>query len=243
MAEISAVAVISRTHDLRSAPARRRGVKQLYPDLWQTRIEQPLPNAPDLKTRAYLITRPDGNLLIYSTGHADEHAAMGELGGVRRQYLSHVDEAGPALGEIRNRFSSELWSHAAEAQAVERKAGVAPDRTFAAAETHFEALEVLPLPGHTVGSTAFLYRSPHGRRYLFTGDTVGRDDQGVWSAGLLPFSDKAQLVATLQRMADLEPDVVISSAWGGEHPHVEVTPQSWRAAIDEALAPLMTPAV
>ncbi|HEX2559638.1 MBL fold metallo-hydrolase [Phenylobacterium sp.] len=215
-------------------------MKQLYPDLWQTRMEQPLPNVPDLKTRAYLITRPDGNLLIYSTGHADEHAAIGELGGLRRQYLSHVDEAGPALAQIREGFGSELWGHTAEAEAVRRRAGVAPDRTFEAAETHFDALEVLPLPGHTAGSTAYLYRSPHGRRYLFTGDTIGRDDSGVWTGGLLPFSDKAQLVATLQRMADLAPDVVLSSAWGGEHPVAEVTPQSWRAAVEEALAPLMT---
>jgi hydroxyacylglutathione hydrolase len=217
-------------------------MKQLYPDLWQTRMEQPLPNVPDLKTRAYLITRPDGNLLIYSTSHADEHAAMQGLGGVRRQYLSHVDEAGPALAQIRNRFGSELWGHTAEAEAVQRRAGVAPDRTFEAAETHLDSLEVLPLPGHTAGSTAYLYRSPHGRRYLFTGDTIGRDDHGVWTAGLLPFSDRAQLVATLQQMAELAPDVVLSSAWGGEQPYAEVTPQSWRAAVDEAFAPLIAPA-
>lgn len=217
-------------------------MKQLYPDLWQTRMEQPLPNVPDLQTRAYLITRPDGNLLIYSTGHEDEHAAMAELGGVGRQYLSHVDEAGPALARIRERFGSELWGHAAEAQAVQRRAGVAPDRTFEAPEVHFGALEVLPLPGHTAGSTAYLYRSPHGRRYLFTGDTIGRDGRGVWTAGLLPFSDKGQLIATLERMADLAPDVVLSSAFGGEHPFAEVTPQSWRAAVAEALAPLMAQA-
>lgn len=214
-------------------------MKQIYPDLWQTRMEQPLPNVPDLKTRAYLITRPEGNLLIYSTGHEDEHAAIAELGGVARQYLSHVDEAGPALAAIRERFGSELWGHAAEAQAVQRRASVAPDRTFEAAETHFDTLEVLPLPGHTAGSTAYLYRSPTGRRYLFTGDTIGRDDRGVWTAGLLPFSDRDQLVATLKRMADLAPDVVLSSAFGGEHPYAEVTPQSWRAAVEAALAPVM----
>lgn len=214
-------------------------MQQLFPDLWQTRLEQPLPDVPELKTRAYVITRPEGNLLIYSIGHADEQDAMENLGGLRRQYLSHVDEAAPALAAIKSRFGSELWSHAAEAEAVRAAAGVAPDHTFSAPETHFGALEVLPLPGHTKGSTAYLYRSPHGRSYFFPGDTIGRDDAGVWTAGYLPFSDKAQLVDSLRRMAELRPDVVLSSAWGGTFAVNEVTPESWRAAVEEALAPLL----
>lgn len=214
-------------------------MQQIYPDLWQTRAEQPLPEVPDLVTRAYVITRPDGNLLIYATGLADEHQAIRELGGIRRQFLSHVDEAGPALKTLRDMFGSELWGHAAEADAVARRAGVRPDRTFVGPETHGD-LEVMPLPGHTPGSTAYVYRSPQGRTYLFTGDTIGRDDAGVWTAGYLPFSDKPQLVATLRRLAELQPDVVLSSAFGRNFPHTEMTaPGQWRAAVDEALAPLL----
>ena len=215
-------------------------MKQLYPDLWQTRMEQPYATAPDLKTRAYLIARPDGNVLIYSTGLQDEHQAIAELGGVKRQYLSHVDEAGPALAKLRGLFGNELWCHAAEADAVQRKSGIVPDHTFNQPQRDLDgALEVLPLPGHTVGSTAFLYRSFEGRKYLFTGDTIGRTDEGVWTAGLLPFSDKATLAMTLQRMANLEPDVVLSSAFGGACAVTEVTREGWRAAIDQALAPLL----
>lgn len=214
-------------------------MKQIFPDLWQTRPEQPLPNVPDLVTRAYVLVRPEGNLLIYSSGLEDEHDAIAELGGLRRQYLSHLDEAGPALAKIRTRFGSELWGHAAEAGDVRLRSGISPDRTFDGPETHFGALEVMPLPGHTPGSTCYLYRLPRGRSYLFTGDTIGRDDRGVWTAGLLPFSDKPKLVATLRRLAGLEPDVVLSSAWGGAHPYAEVTPTQWRAAVEEALAPLL----
>lgn len=214
-------------------------MQRIYPDLWQTRAEQPFPDVHDLVTRAYVITRPDGNLLIYSTGLADEHQAIRELGGIRRQYLSHVDEAGPALKTLRDMFGSELWGHAIEADAVARRAGVRPDGTFTGPETHGD-LEVLPLPGHTPGSTAYLYRSPQGRTYLFTGDTIGRDDAGVWTAGYLPFSDKPQLVATLRRLAELTPDVVLSSAFGRNFPHNEMSaPGQWRAAVNEALAPLL----
>jgi len=109
-------------------------MQQIYPDLWQTRAEQPLPSVADLVTRAYLITRADGNLLIYSTGLPEEHQAIGDLGGIRRQYLSHVDEAGPALKTLQETFGSELWGHAVEADAVLRRAGVAPNRTFTGPE-------------------------------------------------------------------------------------------------------------
>jgi glyoxylase-like metal-dependent hydrolase (beta-lactamase superfamily II) len=130
-------------------------------------------------------------------------------------------------------------SVAPAAEAVRKSSGVAPDRVFSGPETHFDRLEVMPLPGHTPGSTSYLYRSPHGRTYLFTGDTIGRNDRGVWTAGYLPFSDKAMLIATLRRLAELQPDVVLSSAFAGAHPHAEVTPAEWRAAVDQALAPLL----
>ncbi len=213
-------------------------MKQIFPDLWQTNPEQPLPNVPELVTRAYLVTRPDGNLLFYSTGLEDEHRAIQSLGGAARQYLSHVDEAGPALAAIKARFGSELWGHEIEAEAVRRRSGVAPDRTFSGPEIHLDNLEVMPLPGHTASSTSYLYRSPHGRTYLFTGDTIGRDSNGVWTAGYLPFSDRAKLIAALRHLATLRPDVILSSAFGGRHPYAEVTAESWRAAVDEALMPL-----
>ena len=94
-------------------------MRPIYPDLWQTRLEQPIPDVPELKTHAYLLRLADGEqILFYSSGHADEHRHIAELGGIRQQYLSHADEAGPALRAIGDRFGAELWCHHLEAEAV-----------------------------------------------------------------------------------------------------------------------------
>lgn len=94
-------------------------MRQIFPDLWQTRLEQPIPDVPELKTHAYLLRLADGEqILFYSSGHADEHRHIAELGGIRQQYLSHADEAGPALRAIGDRFGAELWCHHLEAEAV-----------------------------------------------------------------------------------------------------------------------------
>jgi glyoxylase-like metal-dependent hydrolase (beta-lactamase superfamily II) len=215
-------------------------MRQIFPDLWQTRLEQPIPDVPELKTHAYLLRLADGEqILFYSSGHADEHRHIAGLGGIRQQYLSHADEAGPALRAIGDRFGAELWCHHLEAEAVRERSGRAPDGTFGERETRFGALEIIPTPGHTPGSTCFVYTSPHGGRYLFTGDTIGMDEADVWRNGYIQgMSDKAALATSLQMLATLRPDVVISSAFGGPQACRAVSPEEWCAAVDEALAPL-----
>lgn len=210
-------------------------MQQIYPDLWQSAPQQPYESVPDLITRAYLLATEIGNVLIYNTGLEDELRDMGEIGGVARQYLSHIDEAGPSIARIRELYGAELWCHAAEAEAVKQQAGVAPSGTFDSAEMHPGDLEILPLPGHTIGSTCFFYRSRTGKNYLFTGDTLGLDRSGQWLAGYIPsMSDKAALLATLDQLEQLHPDVVFSSAFGDPHPYREVTASEWRKAVHTA---------
>ncbi len=60
-------------------------MKQIFPDLWQTEVESPFPG---LTTHAYLLTRKQGNVLFYNTGHVHEIDAMAELGGVDWHFLS-----------------------------------------------------------------------------------------------------------------------------------------------------------
>ena len=95
---------------------------------------------------------------------------MASLGGVARQYLSHRDEVGESLNVIAARYGAELGGHVrelAEFSAVRR-----PTILFERRETHLGDIEVIPTPDHSPGSTCFLVGSPHGRRYLFTGDTL-----------------------------------------------------------------------
>ena len=206
-------------------------MREIFPGLWQTAAEQPFPGG---TTHAYLLQRDDGNVLFYNSSHRKEHRHMAELGGVAHQYLSHRDEVGPSLARIKEMFGNRLCCHRDEADAVRKVAPV--DVAFAERETHLGTIEVIPTPGHTVGSTCFLVAVPDERTCLFTGDTLFLGKDGAWHNGYLQgMSDKAALRESLLLLRQLAPDVVLSSASTGEEPFRAVTPEQWRAGVDEAL--------
>lgn len=210
-------------------------MKQIYPDLWQSAPEHPIAEAPHVTTHAYLLLREAGNLLFYSASDPAEHRRVGELGGITHQYLSHRDEAGPALAQIRDTFGSKLVCHRLEEGAIGTHSPV--DLAFDRRETHLGNLEVIPTPGHTAGSTCFLVASPEGRRYLFTGDTVFFA-HGRLETLLFRKEDRADLEASLRLLRTLEPDVVLSSASVGPVAYQELEGAAWRAAVDGALRAL-----
>lgn len=210
-------------------------MKQIQPDLWQTETENPIPG---LTTHAYLLTRDDGNVLFYNTSHRHEIDNMAELGGVAYQYLSHQDELGETLKLIRERFNTRLGGH--ENELAKFAPICTPDVLFDKREVHLGNVEVIPTPGHTPGSTCFLVESPHGKRYLFTGDTLYPGKDGTWQAGLIPgYSDRDTLIESLKILRELEPDVVLSSAFGGDPGFQEMSRTDWRGHVDRALAKLI----
>lgn len=209
-------------------------MQQLFPDLWQTRTEHPFHG---VTSHAYLLTRPDGNILLYGTGGQEDLQPIRDLGGIVRQYLSHRDEAGPALATIKQTFGSALCCHALEVKAIGSYCPV--DVTFDAHEIHLGNLEVIPTPGHTSGSTCFVYRSPHGKTYLFTGDSIYPDGQS-WGTQVQFFAGgrKSDLRNSLGLLRDLQPDVVISSASVGRAPVQAMSAGEWRAIVDGAIGRL-----
>jgi hydroxyacylglutathione hydrolase len=209
-------------------------VKQIYPDLWQTGAEHPFPG---LTTHAYLLVRDAGNVLFYSSGLKGEYQHIQELGGITHQYLSHRDEAGPALSDIKRLFGSKLCCHRLEEEAVRRASPV--DCMFDKREVQLGNIEVIPTPGHTNGSVCFLVSSPHGRTYLFTGDTVFLNN-GRWDTFAMERAGgtKSDLKNSLVLLRDLEPGVVISSASLGVVPFKEISAEEWRSDMDSVLRAL-----
>jgi len=209
-------------------------MKQIYPDLWQTNPEHPFPQ---LTTHAYLLVRSVGNVFFYSSGHSDEYQHIQKLGGITHQYLSHRDEAGPALVRIKQMFGSKLCCHRLEEKVVSKACPV--DLTFQAREIHLGDIEVIPTPGHTDGSTCFLFKSPHGKTYLFTGDTIFLSNDS-WETFVMPEEggSKSDLIDSLKLLRGLEPDVVISSASVGRFPFKEMSPGEWREVVDQTLRSL-----
>jgi glyoxylase-like metal-dependent hydrolase (beta-lactamase superfamily II) len=205
-------------------------MKQIFPDLWQTETEHPFWG---VKSNAYLLIRDAGNILFYGTGVTEEISHIQQLGGMAWHFLSHRHEAGRTLVTLKETFGSKLCCDKAEVQAIETYCPV--DLTFDMGEAIQDALEIIPSPGHTSGSTCFLYHSPQGKKYLFTGDTLYPKGR---SWGTLVFTadggNKAILKNTLEMLGKLEPDYVIASAHQGRSAITEVSAGKWHVIAQQA---------
>lgn len=193
---------------------------------------------PHVVSHAYLLIRDSGNVLFYNIGREGSRSAqrsadlsrIENLGGISHQLLAHWHEASPSLAHIHHRFGAELGVHRDDGPQVEREGGMSPDRLFNGRETVLHDIEIIPTPGHTAGSVSFLYRSPHGRTYLFTGDAILPRGEG-WTAAPLRESDRTKLRESLKLLGSLKPDVVIAAAAVGTETLQEVTEDSWREAV------------
>jgi glyoxylase-like metal-dependent hydrolase (beta-lactamase superfamily II)/ferredoxin len=119
---------------------------------------------------SYLIRRPAGNVLVDSPRAAGPLIErLRELGGVRWMFLSHRDDVADHQ-KFRDAFGCERILHAADVsrgtRGVERQiSGTEPVQLD-------DDLLLIPVPGHTAGSTALLYRDT----FLFTGDHLWADE-------------------------------------------------------------------
>lgn len=154
---------------------------------------EPLPFARDLQARSYLLEREAGDLLVYSTTTAS--------GSPWRQYLGHGHEAGFASPAVK----APLFVHAADRAAVEEHLPVRA--AFSRRHMLDDDFEVIPIPGHTPGSTAYLWDSGE-QHVLFTADTIMLRD-GEWRGAVLASSDRAAYLASLALLRELDFDVLV----------------------------------
>jgi glyoxylase-like metal-dependent hydrolase (beta-lactamase superfamily II) len=190
---------------------------------------EPLPFAPALHIRAFLLERERGNLLVYSvTGLESDAAAIEGAGGIARQYLNHRHEAMFASPWVK----APLFVHERERESVAGKAHVRG--TFSKRHLLDDDFEVIPTPGHTPGATAYLWDSG-SHRLLFTGDTIYLDD-GEWVAAVLPSSDRESYVESLEVIRELDFDVLVPWAASAEAPYYAMTSRAGaRRRIDAIL--------
>jgi glyoxylase-like metal-dependent hydrolase (beta-lactamase superfamily II) len=178
---------------------------------------EPLPFAPDLHVRAFALRRSRGDVLIYAA------PAMRALGPVSRWYLNHRHEAMFAGDGA----DAPLFVHAADRGAVDLHVR----GTFSRRHVLDEDLEVIPIPGHTPGATAYLWDSGE-HRFLFTGDTIYLAD-GEWVAAVLDSSDREAYLQSLELIRGLDFDVLVP--WGstaGQPFHAVTTEADKRRRID-----------
>ena len=115
-----------------------------------------LPFAPLLEIRASLLQRDPGNLLIYGAGTfaADAHEVEG-MGGVWRHYLNHRHEAAFVGDKHARTPGAPLFCHENERRSVSERLEVSG--TFSGRHVVGDDFEVIPIPGHTRGATAYLW--------------------------------------------------------------------------------------
>ena len=203
-------------------------MRQVLTDLWETGTDSPFPG---LTTHAYLWTPTRS--LFYSVAGDTDFEAIAELGGVADHYLSHRDEAGPMLARIADRFGARLHAPAAELDDIGQHARV--DVPLSERHIDLNGVEVVPTPGHSPGSVCYQVRGAEGT-YLFTGDTLFVSDTGEWTAGFIPgISDADALVSSLDLLATLAPDVVISSAFQGDSAAHRIEPDGWPQRVHQAI--------
>ena len=177
---------------------------------------EPLPFAPTLHIRAFLLRRERGNVLVYSVKGLEADArAIEELGGISRQYLNHRHEAMFASDWV----DAPLWVHEAERESVAKAYSV--HGTFAERHALDDDLEVIPTPGHTPGATAYVWDSGD-HRLLFTGDTIYLRD-GEWVAAVLDSSDRDAYVRSLELLRELDFDVLVPWAATAGGPYHAMT--------------------
>jgi glyoxylase-like metal-dependent hydrolase (beta-lactamase superfamily II) len=168
---------------------------------------EPLGFGPSLEIRAFLLQREQGNLLIYRAATLEREAgAISDLGGILRQYLNHWHEASPVCDWVARTFDAPLHVHENDAPSVSETCNV--DETFSERHRLDEDFEVIPIPGHTSGATAFLWDTGQ-HRCLFTGDTIFFP-RGKWVAAVLEgVSDRERYIESLELIRTLDFDLIV----------------------------------
>ena len=200
------------------------------PRLYATAPE-PLPFAPSLLIRAFVLEREAGNLLVYAAPTVGAAApAIEALGGVTRQYLNHWHET--SFGGSGGGGGAPVYVHADDRAAAEDSVRI--DETFSDRTRLDDDFELIPTPGHTPGATAFLWDSGE-HRLLFTGDSVYLRD-GEWVAAVLEgSSDRAAYIDSLELLRELEFDALVPWAARGEPYYTRTDPADARRRIGAIL--------
>lgn len=182
--------------------------------LWAT-PPSPLPFLADVEVRAFLLRRKQGNVIVYNApGITSAASAIRDLGGATRLLINHGHE------EIYGAPSMGTAVFVSERDRAEAARSLPIAGTFAERQMIDDDLEVIPIPGHTSGSTAYLWDSG-SHRFLFTGDQVSIE-HGEWLAVVLGSSDRDRYLDSLALMGELDFDVLVPWAATKGQPYVDV---------------------
>jgi glyoxylase-like metal-dependent hydrolase (beta-lactamase superfamily II) len=189
-----------------------------------------LPYQANVLIRSYLLQRDDGNAIVYnSPGVAEAARDIQNLGGASRLLINHAHEAmygGPGL-------DASVFVH--ECDRAETAKSMQVTGVFAERQMIDGDLEVIPTPGHTPGTTSFLWDGG-AHRFLFTGDFVWIEN-GEWKAVVLDSGLRGEYLTSLELIRDLDFDVLVPWGVTDDGPPVANTnPEETHQRIDAIIA-------
>jgi glyoxylase-like metal-dependent hydrolase (beta-lactamase superfamily II) len=212
-------------------------MQQLYPDLWQTPAETRFST---LTSHAYVLTQNVGVMMIYAVQNGETLIELASRWDIAWQGLSHNHEIDDSLQNGRLVLNTKMVGHAAMQPFFKEQPGldIAPD-LGPGEDCRFGQVQMIYTPGHTNNNVCYYYASPHGKRYLFTGDTLYLD-KGAWKTIIMrgDGGDLEQLDQSLARLGRLQVDVLITSVAVGEMEIQDVMQDQWQTIIERARAEL-----
>ncbi|MFQ8431983.1 MBL fold metallo-hydrolase [Amaricoccus sp. W119] len=162
--------------------------------------------APGMVVRSFLLRGADGNVLVNaSDGILRNGEAVEAAGGATALWLGHWHEAMLGAGAIAKRFGTPVHVHQADHEEAAKRVAVAG--TFDGPKQIAPDLRAIPIPGHTPGSTAYLWRGPEAR-CLFTADSL-YVSEGELRGVLLGDSDRGTFLDSLRRLREVEFDLLV----------------------------------
>jgi hypothetical protein len=171
-----------------------------------------LPYQHNVLLRSYVLQRPAGNMVVYNSPGIDAAAAdIAKLGAPSRLLINHAHEAMYGTPEL----GMPIWAHRDDRAEIGNSLAVSGQ--FDSRQMIDDDLEVIPTPGHTAGTTSYLWDNGE-HRFLFTGDFIWIED-GEWKAVVLDPTLRHAYLRSLAIVRDLDFDVLVP--WGvteGDHP-------------------------
>lgn len=169
-----------------------------------------------------LLKRPEGNFLVYNGGTLEDmQDAITGLGGMTGLFINDRHNAKVSkIGDVTalcEHFEAQFYASEIEATAGAIKS--CPVLTALPYEQQMFApdFEVIPLPGHTPGNLAYLWKSPK-HKILFIGDTLVHDN-GEWKFWVSKPNTKTMILG-LEMLKETNFDAIVSTSFGCRGGHV-----------------------
>jgi hypothetical protein len=163
-----------------------------------------LPYQANVLLRSYVLQRAKGNVIVYNSPGVSTAADIEEVGGASRLLINHAHEGMYGDPDL----DVPVFVH--EKDRAETAMSMKITGTFTERQFIDDDLEAIPTPGHTRGTTSYLW--DNGRhRFLFTGDFIWIEN-GEWKAVVLDRGLRSDYLDSLALVRELDFDVLVP--WG-----------------------------